>query len=138
MDVPVIRIEAATEAEAKQELLANFNSDYGKFDADGWDAFTFDVSEEWLRETVTFDDFVGVEDVDWLAANDIGELGSPNDLDPGRLGQGADQVRVVLVVPKMMTLERAIKATKLKNRGDAVVAICESYLGADKEEDIFS
>lgn len=54
MDVPVIYIDAANEQEAKRKLLL-VSSQYGRVTQEGWDAFTFDLDGDWLKESVHFD-----------------------------------------------------------------------------------
>lgn len=54
LDVPIIRIEAANQVEAKQKLLV-ISSQYGKVTQDGWDSFTRDLPQDWLTQTVHFD-----------------------------------------------------------------------------------
>lgn len=54
MDVPVIYIDAANEQEAKRRLLL-VSSQYGRVTQEGWDAFTFDLDSDWLKESVHFD-----------------------------------------------------------------------------------
>ncbi len=54
MDVPVVYVSAATEQEAKQKLLA-ISSQFGQITQEGLDAFTWDISDEWIQESVHFD-----------------------------------------------------------------------------------
>ena len=55
-ELPYIEIEAANEQEAKKRLLV-ISSQYGTIDATGWDEFTFDLDETWLKDTIHFDRF---------------------------------------------------------------------------------
>ncbi len=54
IDVPVIRIHADNEQDAKQKVLV-ISSQYGKITQEGYDEFTFDMDDNWLQETVMFD-----------------------------------------------------------------------------------
>lgn len=54
MDVPVIYISADSEQDAKQKLLV-ISSQYGRVTQEGWDGFTFDLDDEWIKQTVNFD-----------------------------------------------------------------------------------
>jgi hypothetical protein len=54
MDVPVVYVSAVDELDAKRKLLV-ISSQYGKVTQEGWDAFTFDIPEPWIQETVQFD-----------------------------------------------------------------------------------
>lgn len=54
MDVPVIYISADNEQDAKQKLLV-ISSQYGRVTQEGWDDFTFDLDDEWIKQTVNFD-----------------------------------------------------------------------------------
>jgi len=51
----------------------------------------------------------------------------------GKLGETKKQVKPVLYVEQLAVLERAIQQTGLRNRGEALVAICQAYLGDDAE-----
>src|SRR3990167_9203589 len=55
-ELPYIEVEAADEQEAKKRLLV-ISSQYGTIDATGWDEFTFDIDEIWLKDTIHFDRF---------------------------------------------------------------------------------
>ena len=54
IDVPVIRIQAEHEQDAKKKLLA-ISSQYGKVTQEGWDEFTYDLDEGWALDNVHFD-----------------------------------------------------------------------------------
>jgi hypothetical protein len=54
MDVPVVYVSAVDELDAKRKLLV-ISSQYGRVTQEGWDAFTFDIPEPWIQETVQFD-----------------------------------------------------------------------------------
>lgn len=54
IDVPVVYISATDEQDAKRKLLV-ISSQYGRVSQEGWDAFTFDLDDGWLQETVHFD-----------------------------------------------------------------------------------
>lgn len=54
LDVPVVYISADNEQDAKQKLLI-ISSQYGRMTQDGFDAFTFDLDDQWIKETLQFD-----------------------------------------------------------------------------------
>ena len=53
-DVPILRISAHNEQDAKRKLLV-ISSQYGRVTQEGFDEFTFDLDDDWLTETVQFD-----------------------------------------------------------------------------------
>ena|SRR3990167_3163548 len=55
-ELPYIEIEAANEQEAKKRLLV-ISSQYGTPSPEGFDEFTFDLDETWLKNTIHFDRF---------------------------------------------------------------------------------
>ena len=71
MDVPVIYISADSEQDAKQKLLV-ISSQYGRVTQEGWDEFTFDLDDEWIKQTVNFDALPLVFE-DWDTGGDGGE-----------------------------------------------------------------
>jgi hypothetical protein len=54
VDVPVVYISADSEQDAKRKLLV-ISSQYGKITQEGFDAFTFDLDDEWIAESIQFD-----------------------------------------------------------------------------------
>lgn len=52
--LPHIKIEAESIEEAKQKLLV-ISSQYGTMTQEGFDEFTFDLSDDWIQDTVKFD-----------------------------------------------------------------------------------
>ncbi|NIQ92400.1 MAG: ParB N-terminal domain-containing protein [Deltaproteobacteria bacterium] len=54
--LPFVEIEARTETEARQKLLV-ISSQYGTITPEGFDAFTADIDNAWLSDTVHFDAF---------------------------------------------------------------------------------
>lgn len=54
MDVPVVYISADSEQDAKRKLLV-ISSQYGHMTQEGFDSFTFDLDDSWIKETVQFD-----------------------------------------------------------------------------------
>lgn len=75
LDVPVIWISAASEQEAKQKLLL-ISSQYGRVTQEGWDSFTFDLEDDWIKSSVNFDALPFVFGV-WLDNQD--EQVDPNE-----------------------------------------------------------
>ncbi len=69
MDVPIVYISAASEQDAKRKLLV-ISSQYGRVTQEGWDAFTWDLEDDWLKETVQFDAIKLVFDGDLPPAPD--------------------------------------------------------------------
>jgi hypothetical protein len=54
IDVPIVRVTASDEVDAKKKLLV-ISSQYGHVTQEGWDEFTADIEGEWLKATVMFD-----------------------------------------------------------------------------------
>lgn len=52
------------------------------------------------------------------------------------LGKGPPLVKAALLVADLLTVENAISATGLMNRGEALLTICKSYLNAKGQHDV--
>lgn len=96
-----------------------------------WDAALIDV----LRHDVDLGMFWRPDELEDLA----GEAALLADIDAGlagpvsqqrKLGDSTKQIKPVLYVDEIAIFEQAIEATGLRNRGQAVIAICRSYLEA--------
>ncbi len=70
-ELPYVRIDAANEQEAKKLLLVA-TSQYQRITQEGFDAFTFDMDEAWIGETVNFDGvFSGLGEEDMPSADEL-------------------------------------------------------------------
>jgi hypothetical protein len=93
-----------------------------------WDgaAFLYDIAEGLDLSALFFDD--EIEAI--VEADRQAELqdGAP---DTRALGDQKKQIKPVLYADDVMLFERAIRATGLRNRGEALIEICRAYLGDD-------
>lgn len=71
-----------------------------------------------------------------LEAIETAVVGDASDSQTERrdMGDKAKQIRPVLYMEQVDLLERAIKKAGLRNRGEAVAAICRAYLGENDTE----
>lgn len=76
LDVPIVYISADSEQDAKKKLLV-ISSQYGRITQDGFDAFTFDLDDDWIKETLQFDALPFVFDFE-----DEGNGGESKDAEP--------------------------------------------------------
>lgn len=66
------------------------------------------------------------------------QLAEPKETSAARaLGDGPHQIKPVLYADEVAVFERALKATGEKNRGRALIQVCEAYLGEGDEKGQF-
>lgn len=107
---------AVTDEQKLTELLADLESVNGSFD--GMLASLLDASFGFTG------DLAGEPEGDAPA-----ESAADGDAKTGRSGgDPKHRIRPVLYAPQVAVFERAIRATGLPNRGNALIAVCEGYL----------
>jgi hypothetical protein len=103
-----------------------------------WDNRSGETGLEWEFDQIVQDIESGVdlsdlwfedELADEIEARQKTKLGEPGD--GPNLGDAKRQIKAVMYADQVVTLERALKATGLKNRGEALMAVCRGYLGED-------
>lgn len=92
---------------------------------------TFDIESlfDWdINDLVSW----GFDDIGELAdaaqITEVGEVGEHKDGNNRDLGSRHKQIKPVIYADDVMDFERAILATGIRNRGDAIMTICRFYL----------
>lgn len=133
--VPVVYVDLDPADEAK--ALASFDSVAALADLD---------ADALMRALVSFDSVDGRLEVffadlareasDAIAAtSESTEEGSGESASRKRIQRGEDTVKIVLSVPQVETVERALRVTGNINRGAALEDICREYLKAKGQHD---
>lgn len=96
-----------------------------------------DWDDEVLAEAWELEDLIAwgfnPSEIDQIEKAGI-DFGEPDE--NGRdLGETKKKIKPVLYAAQVATFELAVKATGIRNRGDALVAICEAYLGEKGQHD---
>lgn len=130
--IPVVEIEATDEKDAAEKLLL-LSSTYGKVEPQGLYEFTSEHEID-LREF----DLPDLPDFD-MEAFDAGfyEGDQPAADRPSiqrDLGNKDKQIRPVLYLDEIEIFERAIALTGERNRGQAIVKVCQAFIDASTTE----
>jgi len=133
--VPVVYVDLDPADEAK--ALASFDSVAALADLDAGALMrALDQVESASGSLEGFFADLAREATSTLAGLDGGESDEVNRASRlGKIPKRDDTVRLVLSVPVVETFERALRATGLSNRGAALEAICNEYLGAKGQHD---
>jgi ParB-like chromosome segregation protein Spo0J len=126
--VPTIVRKDLTAAQIKASRIADnatqYDSDYD------YGAIAIDLQE--LMDEDYDLALTGLDDIDdILATVALVEGEAPKEDTSKGMGQRSKLIKLALYVEQIDVVERAIRATGLKNRGEAVVAICRSSLNED-------
>ncbi len=129
-ELPYVRIDAANEQEAKKLLLVA-TSQYQRITQEGFDAFTFDMDEAWIGETVNFDGvFSGVS---------FEEEVRPPEVDLGRVEEAYEtyvnnNIRQIVLYLQgeeydktLERLEKVMQQTGTEDNTSAVLSILSFY-----------
>ena len=104
----------------------------------GWDTKTLTELLSDLAASGADDPFRGIGyDADGLDAM-LAEINETTLKDPSEkrnFGEKKLQIKPVLYIDQIRIFEQAIQATGLKNRGDAIIKICRSYLDEKRQFD---
>ncbi len=71
-EIPYIEIEAKDEQEAKKKLLL-ISSQYGTITREGLDEFAFDLDDDWMTDTLNFDNIFDFDKITEIEEDDYNE-----------------------------------------------------------------
>lgn len=130
--VPIVYVELSEEEEAK--ILAALDTTSQMAIADGAALrdlvssieFGSESLDQYVSTLLADANLTALATVEAPEANDKGEADEKGGRRIGR--EKAAQVKAVFTVEQVAVVERAIRATGEKNRGEALVEICQAYL----------
>jgi len=135
--VPVL-IGSWTEAQEKK-ILATFDPIAGmaQTDKEALDALLRDVEASDPDVMAMLSEMAEGDLGEAVARNEQTQLGNMDDVDNERqLGARMHLVKLALYVPQVAVVEKALLTTGNRNRGEALMEICEAYLGEKGQFDI--
>jgi hypothetical protein len=133
--VPVVYVDLSPEEEAKVLAALDPLAAMAETDSEALSALLGGIESE-NDGLMTY--LEGLVDVADKTAFGAGDVETPSTINQ-QMGDKTSQIKAVLYAPQIAIFESAIKATGLKNRGEALITICQRYLDEEARQfDVFT
>jgi hypothetical protein len=122
-------LDLATDAAAKELAIADNRSSEISLEWDG------EILAE-LNEEIDLSKLWAEDELEEVLPADMVQESGDTTAERRKLGSKAAQIKPVLYADQVQVFEQALRATGNKNRGEALIQICQAYLDGNSERQL--